>query len=122
MNKGAYATYRAERDKGLTYQQIADKYGVTRQNVGIACAKYNPNKFRFQSEDKVIYPNLRNWMNTNKVGVSELLRRMRMSPGTGNHSMMRAVLRGKSNPRKALVDTLLSVTGMTYEELFEVSK
>jgi transcriptional regulator with XRE-family HTH domain len=46
---GKYAEYREWRKKGLTHQEIADKYGVSRQNVALACSgkykhldDYNP--------------------------------------------------------------------------------
>lgn len=122
MRKGIYATYRAEREKGLTYQQIADKYGVSRQTVGQACGKANPKRFQFHGEDKVIYPNLRNWMNDNKVSSLEMLRRMGFEAAPATYTKLRGILRGKFNPRKNWIDGLLSVTEMTYEELFEVSK
>lgn len=42
-----YELYRTERDKGLTYQQIADKYGVSKQNVAQACQGKQKKAFPF---------------------------------------------------------------------------
>ena len=60
----------------MTYQEIADKYGVSRQVVGQACGKANPCRFRFWKDTACIYPNVRNWLNDNKISKSELVRRL----------------------------------------------
>lgn len=121
MNQGKYELYRAERDKGLSYREIAEKYGVTYQNVAIACGKHNPSRFRYHKENGVIYPNVRQWMNDNKISIAEALRRMGFSTSTNNSNMLSCVLRGKHNPRKEMIDKLIGLTGLTYEKLFEVA-
>lgn len=118
MRRGIYAIYREERDKGLSYQQIADKYGVTRQNVGIACGKANPNLFQFHPEKRVVFPNLRKWMNDNKISTSELTRRLGLEASSANMSRVRLILRGGGNPRRTTINKLMEVTGMTYDVLF----
>ncbi len=120
MGNGMYKIYREEREKGLTYREIADKYNVTWQNVQRACGKVNAQLFRVVTAEKCIYPNLRKWMNLNKVGNSELLRRMDMLPGGTNQSRLRELLKGTYQPRKPMIDKLIVITGMPYEKLFEV--
>ena len=68
--------YRAERENGLKYREIAEKYGVTVQRVAQACGKFNPYRFAFVTEKGCIYAGLRNWMNENKVSNNELCRRL----------------------------------------------
>lgn len=120
MKKGEkYKLYREERKKGLTYQQIADKYGVSRQTIGCACRVYNPNKFRYVTAKGCIYVNLREWMNKNKVGTTELTRRLGYECAGQNLERVRWTLRGTYQPRKPYIDKLIEITGLTYEKLFE---
>ena len=64
-----YELYRLEREKGLSYREIASKYGVSMQNIAQACAKSNPCHFRFWTDEQCIYPNVRNWLNENKISI-----------------------------------------------------
>lgn len=114
-----YKLYREERKKGLTYQQIADKYGVTKQTVGCACGVYNKNKFQFVTAQRCIYVNLRNWMNKNQICVNELARRMGLEPAGRNMQQMQRLLKGLFYPRKPHIDRLIEITGLTYEQLFQ---
>ena len=112
--------YLAEREKGLTYREIAEKYGVSKQTVAMACAQYSPGHFRPFSSRQVIYPNLRKWLNENKVGVSEFLRRMGNISTGGAYSTVRGWFSGRVYPPKQTIDKILAITGLTYEELWEV--
>jgi transcriptional regulator with XRE-family HTH domain len=110
--------YSAEREKGLTYKQIAEKYGVSCQAVHSACAKSAPHLFKPYNERQVVYPFLRRWMNDNKVSRRELVRRMgHIAAGRSNMNMA-GWLRGETYPNKQNIDLLLQVSGLTYEELF----
>lgn len=114
-----FEIYRAEREKGLTYQQIADKYGVSKQVVGQACGKYQPSRFRFWNESSCIYPNVRKWLNENKVGCAELIRRLGWVCYSTNYTKVEGWLSGSFYPLKQNIDKLLSVTGLSYEKFFE---
>ena len=108
---------RALRDTGLTYREIAEKMGISHQRVAAMCGKENPKYFRILS-DSLVYPNLRKWLNTNKVSISELMRRCGDIPGGQQHSLYRDWLYGRSDPSKRIIDACIKVTGMKYEELF----
>lgn len=108
--------YKAEREKGLTYQQIADKYGVSKQCVAGACGKRDIAYFRY--DNSCVYPALRGWINDNKISTRELLRLMGMTSYGQNHANLRYRLNGKGEFTKSDIDKLLEITGMTYEELF----
>lgn len=114
-----YKLYREERKKGLTYQQIADKYGVTKQTICCACRVYNPNLFQPVSAKRCIYVNLRTWMNKHKVGIAELTRRMGFIGASSDAVRTSNLLKGKFFPRKPHIDKLIEITGLTYEKLFE---
>ena len=110
--------YREERENGLTYREIARKYGVSHQRVAQACSKYNPNLFRFHKETSFAYPNLCKWLNDNKISVAELVRRMGLETCANNYLRVRSIFSGKTEPRKRTIDKLISITGMPYEVLF----
>lgn len=111
--------YRADREKGLTYQAIADKYGVSRQAVQQVCAKNCDAKFRGWDSSKCVYPNVRKWLNDNRITMSEFIRRMELETEATTHMRFGAYFRGMANPMKQTIDKLLCVTGLTYEQFFE---
>ena len=107
--------YKAAREAGETYDAIAKRFGVSRQAVW-----YSLNGKRKPWQDitlaECIYPNLRGWMNDNRVSVPELAKRV-----TGDRDGRASVhkwIAGYTNPNKKNIDKLLSVTGLTYEEMF----
>jgi transcriptional regulator with XRE-family HTH domain len=112
--------YMAERAKGKTYREIAEQYGVTRQAIADACGKYEEGKFKPWTEERCIYPNLRKWLNENKVSMKEFIRRAGNIPGGNTDSLFRNYFKGKNEPRKGVIDKMLEVTGLTYEQLWEV--
>lgn len=105
------------REHGLTYQEIGDRVGVSKQYVGVVCGEHNPSYFAYIGKE-CIYPNLRDWMNDNKVSRRELLRRMGLTAHAENYGRLSRYLRGEASPRKHYIDRMLDVTGMTYEEMF----
>ena len=111
--------YMEARNEGLSYPQIAKRFGVSYQCVAQACAKRGVGHFKKFTEEEVVYPNLRKWMNDNEVTRSELLRRMGELPHSEANSRLSTYLRGKQYPRKSTIDKLLKATGLTYEKLFE---
>ena len=107
------------REQGLTYQQIADTLGVSRQYVGAVCVSSTPRSFQYVSEKGCIYPNLREWMNENKISRAELVRRMGLLNSPSHYSTLLGIyMRGQADPPKWFIDKLLKATGMTYEKLF----
>jgi len=115
--------YASMREQGMTYREIAEKCGCSYQNVAMSLAKRNVNHFRHITESGCVYPVLRNWMNENRICVDELLRRIHgHNVGGHTHSRWSELLKGRTELKKHDIDSLLRVTGMTYEELFgEVS-
>lgn len=110
--------YVADRMAGMTYAAIAKKYGVSRQAVNMACAKYTPGHFKEITNERCVYPYLRKWINENKVVTSEFIRRLGLLPVTRNYGRVYRYLSGKGYPTKPVIDKILAVTGLTYEQLF----
>lgn len=110
--------YMAEREAGLTYREIAEKYGVSRQCVAQSCGRRDVNHFKPYTKEEVVYPNLRKWLNDNKVSRYEFIRRMGRNPHSETSSLISAEFRGKKYPHKKTIDKFIEVTGLTYEQLF----
>lgn len=111
--------YMAERDAGLTYREIAEKYGVSYQSVAQMCSRYSIGHFRAYTKEEVVYPNLRKWLNDNKVTRSEFVRRMNNRPAGQLVKEVGGWFRGNYYPLKSSIDKILEITGLTYEQLFE---
>ena len=113
---------RAYRAQGMTYEQIGEKCGLSRQRVfqliggGTDRAK---KCFRTITDEECVYPNIRKWMNENSVSKSELCRRIFGSSHPNLMSQISAWLLGRYYPSKKKIDKLIEVTGLTYEELFK---
>ena len=112
------AQFLVDRNSGMSYQEIADKHGVSRQYVAQICSKYEPSQFRFIKEKSCIYPNWRKWMNEERCSRLELLRRMGIEPIPDKSLTLSGYMRGATQPRKPYIDKLLEATGMTYEVMF----
>lgn len=107
----------AMREQGLKHREIAAAFGVSRQYVAFVCGKCDPAYF-VPIGDECVYPNLRKWMNKNKVSRSEFLRRMGITTGADNQERLNKTIRGEFQPRKKYIDKMLQVTGLKYETLF----
>lgn len=111
--------YIQARESGLSYREIGEMFGVSFQTVAQVCGKYQPRQFQFVTETGCVYPNLRKWMNENRVSRREVVRRMGLiDTNPGSVSLFGDYMRGKHDPPKRVIDKLLEVTGMTYEVLF----
>lgn len=109
--------YLADREAGMTYREIAEKYGVSHQCVAQCCAQTTKG-FRPYTESQVAFPYLRKWLNENKVTRAEFIRRMGKVPYSTEITRLSIWFRGDADPSKLQIDRMLAVTGLTYEELF----
>ena len=107
------------RTNGATYKEIAEKYGCSYQNVAQVLARRNIKQFRTITEKQCCFEGLRNWMNENKISVSEAARRANGVNARGNtRRSLEDRLRGKRDMRRWEIDFFIDMTGMTYEQLF----
>lgn len=107
------------RNKGLTYQEIANELGISKQAVAQSLSKYSPSYFRNVRHETCIYKGLRYWMNENKVTIAEFLRKMGVKPYYRNYQNFVDRMSGRTEFRKKEIDVILAFTGMTYEECFK---
>lgn len=105
-----------DRKNGMKLEDIARKHGVSRTRVtqilGRQCAK------NYQPVQKCPWPELKRWMNENKISRMELTRRLYGNGHSGNVAKVQAMIRGEKEPRKWMIDKLLEITGLKYEVLF----
>lgn len=103
--------YMADRARGLTYREIGEKYGVSGQSVYTCCAKQGAMPKKVISFKGCIWPNLRRWLNEDRGRAERFFLAMK---GT----TILDILKGIRQPKKDVIDRMIAITGMTYEELF----
>ena len=96
---------------GATYQEIANKFGVTKQRINqiLPCRVHKLGK----AVNSCIYRGIANWMQENECGYACLA----MKTGLTQLTIFN-VLTGKRDSHKKTIDSILEVTGLTYEEAF----
>ena len=109
---------RALREQGFSYTEIARQLGISKQAVQQGLAEQDMRYFQFVTEKGCIYPNIRKWMNDNRVSVSEIARRMGLLPHSCTSARIRSYLTGRVSPNKPTIDKILSITNLTYEQAF----
>lgn len=105
---------RAMREKGLTYEEIGQILGISKQAVweSINVTRGFNNGIHRNVILKIKYIGLRNWMLDNLVCISELEKRC-------GRTKLYASLIKEYEPSKKTIDAILRVTGLTYEECFK---
>lgn len=103
---------------GYTLQQIADKYGVSKQCVqqqlSIIAGNASPRPKGI--DEKIIYPNLAKWMADNRIPKYKLSEMIGLkSKCTAN---IRFKLLGERDFSITEIKKLLEITGQTFEYLF----
>lgn len=106
------------REQGMTYKKIAETLGYSASYINQVCGFTNHHRFQHITEDGCIYPGLRKWMNDNMVSRTELVRRMYKTPFPNTVKSLSAYMRGDYEPPKSVIDDILRVTGLTYEQCF----
>lgn len=108
---------RAKADDGMTYQQIADAHGISRQRVAQLIGRYSSNRHR-PERTYSIYPGVDRWMHENKMTYTEVARQLGYAVAPGTLSRINRIFTGRSEMNKSDIDKLISLTAKTYEELF----
>lgn len=116
---GKAAEFEALRNEGLTYAKIAAQYGCSHQHVRQTLANYDMRRFRGVTKKQCVYDGLRKWLNENSCGFAELTRRI-YGYNVGGYSALawRKKLRGEAQLKMCDIEDLMTVTGLTYEQMF----
>lgn len=111
--------WEALRAEGATYREIAAKYGCSYQNVAQIMAKRNVKQFRAIKKTQCCFDGLRNWMNENRISISEVARRENGTNAGGcARSCLEKRLRGEQDMKRWEIEFFIDMTGLTYEQLF----
>lgn len=106
--------YKKLRSQGLTFQQIADIYGVSKQAVESSVNYERVKKYS-------VYPNIDRFLHENRMLVSgfvSILEGKKVLSVDSICQKWRRILNGKAYPKKNDIDKLIYVTGLSYSELF----
>lgn len=105
------------RQQGMSYEEIGKVMGISKQRVYQVIGGTVKNWFKEITPEVCIYPNLRKWLNENRVNRSELTRMVYGNTSARNKQLIYSILKG-SDCLKHHIDNILQVTGLTYEEAF----
>lgn len=97
---------------GYTFQEIADKYSVTKQNIQqmlySICTKSGIIRKRY------IYPNILEWMEQNGATQSKFAEALGVAQNT-----ISGYMTGRLDPSMKFIKLICKETGMTFEKAFE---
>lgn len=95
---------------GYTFREIGEKYGVSDRRVQIIL---NP-KGRRPLDPECIYPNLKNWMQKNRMTVSDFAKLSGLST-----TIIYNTFKGKTKPSMRTISKVLETTNMDFKTAFE---
>lgn len=108
-----WAEARAMRANGFTLQEVADRFGVSKQAISKNIPQHYYSCQKCRDLGKIVYPGFRRFMMENRYTVSRLAKACGI-----RYAALYNALSGKHDPSKTTIDRMLSFTGMTYEEAF----
>lgn len=111
-----YEERKALREQGHTLQEIADMDGVSKQAVH-TMLRSGEDRVYAKSLRRIVYPRIYAWMREQHMNIAKLNRAIGIKATSASHNRMSNFLSGRSF-HKDLVDGILRVSGMTYEEAF----
>lgn len=103
----------AMRLNGVSLQEIADKFGVSKQYIQQTLPTEQLRSRRRHFIRKPIYPNLETWLFKRGISNKDFAAMIEVSISTTGR-----IVSGSQNMSKSTIDKILAVTGMTYEEAF----
>ena len=106
--------------EGMSYQDIADHFGTSRQFVQQSIATSLWNKMQSKKWDEIIYPNLKSWMIVNEFNMKRLVDAMKIENYKGQVNYLYKKLRGELSLSLGLARKIAEVTGMSIDECFEL--
>ena len=108
------------RDEGYSYAKIADACGVSKQRVFQLIGGIHHKTPKLLTETECVYPNLRKYMNENKISRMSLARQIYGEVTSRHYERLNKFLNGTTYVyiNKHMLDRILSITGLTYEQLF----
>ena len=101
---------------GFTYQEIAEKFGVSRQYINRMLQNVISER-RNKTVNKIVYPNIANWLKNNECSISEFAIRVGMERSTLDRKLY-----GRSKFNSDEIKRILDATGMKFEECLKMKE
>ena len=101
---------------GFTYQEIAEKFGVSKQYIN-KMLKNVISERKLKYINTIVYPNIANWLKRNECSISEFARKTGMKRSTLNDK-----LHGRRKFNSNELKSILDVTGMKFEECIKMKE
>lgn len=96
---------------GCTLKEIADKFGISRQRIS---QMFSVQNIRVDmAAESCVYPNIARWMIANKYGFAAIARVCEAPTNSVRYALTKS-----GSIKKGTIDSILRLTGMTYEEAF----
>lgn len=107
--------------QGMTYAEIGQKMGISRQRVFQLIGDTRKGSHKLITEKECVYVGIRNWTNENKISRTALTRIINGTFHASKYERLIRVLKGV-DCHKHNIDKILKVTGLTYEEAFKLEE
>lgn len=103
---------------GLTYREIAKMFGVSHQRVAQIIGEQNVSYFKEVTEKQCVFKGIRDYMNNTQTSLTALIKKCGFNYHAETANKYRYWLNGTNEMKMSAINSLLEVTGLTYEEAF----
>lgn len=114
-------------NNGVTFTDVAKHFGVSKQRIHQMLGKQKLSCV-VRGTKGMIYPNLKRWMIENEVTYKDLLERMGLSSCNVANTRLSKQLKKHEGEKESIglridqIRKILEITGMSFEECFELEK
>ena len=109
---------RGMREDGYTLQEIGDCFSVSREYVRQLLGNRSYSGTLKKKISKIPYIGLRDHIDDNKLSLAELCRKIDWNEYPGSQSCFSEYLRGNHEMKMWMIDKLIEITNIPYENLF----
>lgn len=107
---------------GCTYQEIADKFGVTKQYIQQSLFPSDGRMSKIRNSEICIYAGLAQFIDDHNVTQRKLAEVINTKCPQGNSTRLRRKITGETQFKINEIYKILKFTGMTFEECFALKK
>ena len=105
---------------GCTFQKIGDTFGMSKQAVYQKLQLTDHR--RTSGYDKIVYPNIKHWVEKNNASFAQVVRAMGSKGKTSATTHAKNVLTGITKMSLEDIQGLIKLTGLSFEEVSEKSE